>query len=67
MKIVDVEKVYNEEKDLKKEHVKQLMEWADKQPHLPKISGKYGIQNEWFPFENLFLFKFRITGVPFFE
>lgn len=41
MKIVDVEEVYQIEKELKKEHVLQLMEWVEKQPHLPKFSGKY--------------------------
>lgn len=40
MKIVDVEDLYSEDKELKKEHVKQLIEWNEKQAHLPKFSGK---------------------------
>lgn len=40
MKVVDIEDVYNEDKELKKEHVKQLMQWMKKQQHLPNFNGK---------------------------
>ncbi|KAF5284626.1 hypothetical protein FQA39_LY16984 [Lamprigera yunnana] len=38
MKSMDVEDVYAKNKDIKKEHVKTLQEWAKKQPHLPTIT-----------------------------
>lgn len=39
MKTISVEEEYAKNKDLKPEDVKNLMNWAQKQPHLPKISG----------------------------
>ncbi|KAF5300663.1 hypothetical protein FQA39_LY19131 [Lamprigera yunnana] len=35
---MDVEDVYAKNKDIKKDHVKTLQEWAKKQPHLPTIT-----------------------------
>lgn len=43
MMIVKVEDVYNADKNLKKDHVLSLMDWIDKQGHLPKFSGKLRI------------------------
>lgn len=31
---------YKKNKDLRKEDVTALREWADKQPHLPQLTGK---------------------------
>lgn len=36
----NVEDIYDRYKDLKKEHVKSLQEWLNKQPHLPDFKGK---------------------------
>lgn len=35
-----VEKEYEKCKELKKENVVLLKEWLEKQPHLPKLTGK---------------------------
>ncbi|XP_072382632.1 alpha-tocopherol transfer protein-like [Diabrotica undecimpunctata] len=37
-KIIDVEEIYKNDDKLKKEDVNMLMEWAEKQAHLPKVS-----------------------------
>lgn len=39
--IVDVEKEYEKDEKLKKEDVDSLRLWADKQGHLPKITGEW--------------------------
>lgn len=41
LQLASVEEQYKRFKELKPEDVKCLMEWAEKQPHLPKISGKF--------------------------
>lgn len=41
--MINVENVYDEDKFLKKEHVLNLMDWIDKQGHLPKFDGKFFI------------------------
>lgn len=38
--LADPEDQYKKYEQLKKEDVKSLKEWADKQAHLPKISGE---------------------------
>lgn len=40
LKTADIEAEYKKNKGLKKEDVKTLKEWADKQPHLPPMTGK---------------------------
>lgn len=35
---MDVEKEYEKDKNLKREDVKILAEWLQKQPHLPKVT-----------------------------
>lgn len=35
----DVDEQYDKYKDLKREDVRNLMEWAKRQPHLPKLTG----------------------------
>lgn len=40
LQLASVDEQYKKFKDLKPEDVKSLMAWAEKQPHLPKISGK---------------------------
>lgn len=37
---LDVNEIYNRDKNLKKEDVSALLEWVDLQPHLPKMTGK---------------------------
>lgn len=39
VKMICAEEEYGKCKDLKREDVGMLMDWASKQPHLPKISG----------------------------
>lgn len=39
--LVDVESQYAKDKNLKKEDVEALLDWVNKQPHLPKINGKW--------------------------
>lgn len=38
--LVDVEKVYEQNQDLKKQDVDNLTQWIATQPHLPKVTGK---------------------------
>lgn len=41
VRFADVEEEYKKNKELKKEDVRALKEWTEKQPHLPAISGTY--------------------------
>lgn len=39
-KFIDVQQLYETNKELNKEDVTALQDWAEKQAHLPKITGK---------------------------
>lgn len=41
IKLADVQHEYEKDKKLRKEDIKSLQEWAEKQPHLPPISGMF--------------------------
>lgn len=45
---VDVEEEYKRNKELKREDVSMLKDWADKQPHLPKMTGKNNFSHEYY-------------------
>lgn len=41
MPLVNPEDEYKKNKQLKREDVKVLMEWVEKQAHLPQITGEF--------------------------
>lgn len=41
--LVDLEKVYELNPEVKRDAVRNLLGWAEEQPHLPKITGRYKI------------------------
>lgn len=38
--LVDVQSLYDKDKDLKQDDVRKLQVWLEKQPHLPQITGE---------------------------
>lgn len=38
--MVQIEKVYQANEEIKEDDVKQMMDWVDRQPHFPKVTGK---------------------------
>lgn len=40
LKLADPEQEYAKNKELKRDDVRNLKEWAEKQAHLPKMSGE---------------------------
>lgn len=58
MKRLDVAEMYKRHPQLKEDDVKMIKAWMDKQPHLPKITGRHS---------NLIKLKISFSlGIPIF-
>lgn len=40
MKLAKIDEQYKKFPEIKKEDVEKILDWANKQPHLPKITGE---------------------------